>query len=241
MPLARHPDPDEVDCLIRNGELRTAIEPYLDESVWEVDFRSLSTEAENRFLESMLAWELAPLSPVARWFTPQLALQPACTLDDTQLHERLWHTIDALYEKRIVLDFTDHLSDRDLYALIRRDILPAKIKQVDLPDNYVHWDCSATTDDLARLLRQRRGTRGVASGGGPRPARQAGSGLPAGAPGRPLSGPARAAAGKTSPRPGPHGRFTGPRPAPMLPTVPLRIPPWRPPCAPCRVRSPSPA
>jgi hypothetical protein len=146
MPLARHPDPDEVDCLIRNGELRTAIEPYLDESVWEVDFRSLSTEAENRFLESMLAWELAPLSPVARWFTPQLALQPACTLDDTQLHERLWHTIDALYEKRIVLDFTDHLSDRDLYALIRRDILPAKIKQVDLPDNYVHWDCSATTD-----------------------------------------------------------------------------------------------
>lgn len=146
MPLARHPDPDEVDCLIRNGELRTAIEPYLDESVWEVDFRSLSTEAENRFLESMLAWELAPLSPVARWFTPQLALQPACTLDDAQLHERLWHTIDALYEKRIVLDFTDHLSDRDLYALIRRDILPAKIKQVDLPDNYVHWDCSATTD-----------------------------------------------------------------------------------------------
>ena len=146
MPLARHPDPDEVDCLIRNGELRTAIEPFLDESVWEVDFRSLSTEAENRFLESMLAWELAPLSPVARWFTPQLALQPACTLDDTQLHERLWHTIDALYEKRIVLDYTDHLSDRDLYALIRRDILPAKIKQVDLPDNYVHWDCSATTD-----------------------------------------------------------------------------------------------
>jgi hypothetical protein len=146
MPLARHPDPDEVDCLLRNGELRTAIEPYLDESIWEVDFQSLPTEAENRFLESMLAWELAPLSPVARWFQPQLALQPACTLDESQLHERLWQVIDALYEKRIVLDFTDHLSDRDLYSLIRRDILPAKIKQVDLPDNYVHWDCSATTD-----------------------------------------------------------------------------------------------
>ena len=56
MPLARHPDPDEVDCLIRNGELRTAIEPYLDESIWEIDFHQLPTEAENRFLESMLAW-----------------------------------------------------------------------------------------------------------------------------------------------------------------------------------------
>jgi hypothetical protein len=146
MPLARHPDPEEVDCLLRNGELRTAIEPYLDESIWEVDFRSMPTPVENRFLESMLAWELAPLTPVARWFEPQLAMQPVCTLDDEQVHERLWQTIDALYEKRIVLDFTDHLSDREFYSLIRRDILPAKIKQIDVPDNYVHWDCSATTE-----------------------------------------------------------------------------------------------
>lgn len=146
MPLAHHPDPEEVDCLLRNGELRTAIEPYLDESIWEIEFRSLPTPVENRFLESMLAWELAPLTPVARWFEPQLALQPACTLDDDRLHERLWQTIDTLYDKRIVLDFTDHLSDREFYTLIRRDILPAKIKQVDVPDNYVHWDCSATVD-----------------------------------------------------------------------------------------------
>lgn len=146
MPLAHHPDPQEVDCLLRNGELRTAIEPYLDESIWEIEFRSLPTPVENRFLESMLAWELAPLTPVARWFEPQLALQPACTLDDDRLHERLWQTIDTLYDKRIVLDFTDHLSDREFYTLIRRDILPAKIKQVDVPDNYVHWDCSATVD-----------------------------------------------------------------------------------------------
>ena len=64
MPLTRHPEPEEIECLIRNGELRTAIEPYIDESVWEIDFRHMPTEAENRFLESMLAWEQAP---VARW------------------------------------------------------------------------------------------------------------------------------------------------------------------------------
>jgi hypothetical protein len=143
MPLAHHPDPEEIECLLRNGELRTAIEPYLDEAIWEIDFRQLPTPVENRFLESMLAWELAPLAPIARWFTPILALQPACTLDDDQVRERLWQTIDALYSKRIVLDFTDHLSDRELYSLIRRDILPSTVKQVDLPDNYLHWDCSA--------------------------------------------------------------------------------------------------
>ena len=147
MPLAHHPDSEEVDCLLRNAELRDAIEPYLDEAIWEIDFRSLPTAAENRFLESMLAWELAPLVPVARWFEPPLAMQPACTLDDEQVRERLWETIDRLYEKRIVLDFTDHLCDRELYSLIRRDILPALLKQVDLPDNYTHWDCSCAGDD----------------------------------------------------------------------------------------------
>jgi hypothetical protein len=147
MPLAHHPDSEEVECLMRNAELRDAIEPYLDESVWQIDFQSLPTEVENRFLESMLAWERAPLEPVARWFEPTLALQPACTLDDDQLRERLWETIERLYAKRIVLDYTDHLSDRELYSLIRRDILPATVKRVDLPDNYVHWDCSATDDE----------------------------------------------------------------------------------------------
>ena len=144
MPLAHHPEPEEVDCLLRNAELRDAIEPYLDESICEIDFRALPTAVENRFLESMLAWEQAPMEPIARWFEPTLALQPACTLDDEQVRERLWNTIDRLFEKRVVLDFTDHLSDRELYALIRRDILPSAVKRVDLPDNYFHWDCSAT-------------------------------------------------------------------------------------------------
>ena len=142
MPLAHHPDSDEVDCLLRNCELRNDIEPYLDEAIWEIDFRLLPTAVENRFLESMLAWERAPLVPIARWFEPPLALQPACTLDDEQVRERLWETIEKLYSQRVVLDFTDHLPDRELYALIRRDILPATVKRVDLPDNYFHWDCS---------------------------------------------------------------------------------------------------
>jgi hypothetical protein len=142
MPLAHHPDSDEVDCLLRNCELRNEIEPYLDEAIWEIDFRLLPTAVENRFLESMLAWERAPLVPIARWFEPPMALQPACTLDDDQLRERLWETIEKLYSQRVVLDFTDHLPDRELYALIRRDILPATVKRVDLPDNYFHWDCS---------------------------------------------------------------------------------------------------
>ncbi len=147
MAIARHPESDEVDCLLRNAELRDAIEPYLDESIFEIDFRTLPTAAENRFLESMIAWEQAALEPIARWFSPPLALQPVCTLDDEQVRERLWETIDRLFEKRVVLDYTDHLSDRELYSLIRRDILPTAVKRVEIADNFVHWDCSATESD----------------------------------------------------------------------------------------------
>jgi hypothetical protein len=147
MPLAHHPEPEEVDCLIRNAQLRDEIEPYLDESICEIDFRSLPTPVENKFLESMLAWERAPMVSIAGWFEPAIAMQPACTLDDEQVHERLWETIERLFSQRIVLDFTDHLSDRELYTLIRRDILPATVKRVDLPDNYLHWDCSAIDGD----------------------------------------------------------------------------------------------
>ena len=150
MPLTHHPEPEEVDSLIRNAELRDEIEPYLDEAISEINFRLLPTPTENRFLESMLAWERAPLVSIARWFDPPLALQPACTLDDEQLFSRLWETIEKLFSKRIVLDFTDHFSDRELYSLIRREIFPAAVKRVDLPDNYIHWDCSA--DDAGEPL-----------------------------------------------------------------------------------------
>ena len=55
--------------------------------------------------------------------------------------------IDKLHEKRIVLDFTDHLTDRELYTLIYRDILPAREKKLDSPNNYLHWDCTGVTCD----------------------------------------------------------------------------------------------
>jgi hypothetical protein len=147
MPIARHPSPEDVDCLLRNAELRDQIEPYLDESIREIDFSSMPTAIENRFLESMLAWEQAPMAPIARWFSPPLSLPPASLLEDHELREQLWETIEQLFSKRVVLDYADHLSDRELYCLIRRDILPAAIKQVDLPDNYFHWDCSACNSE----------------------------------------------------------------------------------------------
>jgi len=147
MVMSRRPHPDEVDQLLRNAELRDELEPYLDESLQAVNVTEVPTSVENEFLESILAWERAPILPVCEWFDPPLRIPPADELDDRQLHELLWDTINKLNSRRIVLDFTDHLSDRELYSIIRRDILSSREKMIDLPKNYLHWNCAEANDD----------------------------------------------------------------------------------------------
>ena len=51
-------------------------------------------------------------------------------------------TIEKLFEMRVVFDFTDHLSDYQLYGLIFRDILPSHEKKLDRRTSYLHWDCA---------------------------------------------------------------------------------------------------
>jgi hypothetical protein len=138
--MAPHrPESEEVDQLLLNARLRDELEPFLDESVHILDCRRLPTSAENEFLAQMLAWERAPVLAISKWFDPELVLPPPDKLSDEQLHALLWETIERLYAQRIVLDFTEHLSDRQLYCLILRDILPSPEKKLALPRNYLHW------------------------------------------------------------------------------------------------------
>jgi hypothetical protein len=131
----RRPQPDEVEQLLRNAELRDELDRYFDESISRVDVQRFTLAAENEFLACMLAWEQAP------------------ALSDADLHDILWEVIRKLFSRRIVLDFTDHLSDRELYCLIFRDILPAREKKLDWPNNYLHWDCTGPSRDPEVWLR----------------------------------------------------------------------------------------
>jgi len=145
--------PDDVEHLLRNAQLRDDLEPFCDESLDTLNLRRVPTPVENEFLASMLAWERAPVLPIAQWFSPELCLSPPELLDDEQLRSVLWFTIRKLFEQRIVLDFTDHLSDRQLYCLIYRDILPSPEKKLDRSDNYLHWDCTGPGGDAEVWLR----------------------------------------------------------------------------------------
>ncbi|MFN9911151.1 MAG: hypothetical protein ACK53L_01125, partial [Pirellulaceae bacterium] len=60
------PFTDEVDQLLLNAQLRDELEPYIDESVDLLPVRQLPLATENEFLQSMLAWERAPVLPISR-------------------------------------------------------------------------------------------------------------------------------------------------------------------------------
>ena len=145
---------DDVDELLRNAELRSELEPYLDESVSRIIMHRIPLRLENEYLAAMLAWEKAPVLPIYRWFEPELRPPQAETLDDASLTAILDELILKLYENRIVLDFTDHLSDRELYRIICHDILPSHEKRLDDRASSLHWNCSSNgdPDDLETWL-----------------------------------------------------------------------------------------
>ena len=160
--------PDEVEHLLRNAELRDELEPYFDESIRSVNVDELPTPVENEFLASMLAWERAPILPISQWFEPELKLPHPDALDaTTSCTIVLWETIHKLFERRIVLDFTDHLSDRELYCLIYRDILPCSEKKIDSLDELSALGLRRRRrrpDDVAALLRHGRRARCLGRG-----------------------------------------------------------------------------
>ncbi len=147
MVMSRRPHPEEVEQLLLNAQLRDELEPYLDESLSCVNVREVPTPVENEFLASILAWERAPVMAISQWFEPELMIPTPEVLDEEEVHDILWDSIHKLYSKRIVLDFTDHLTDRELYWIIFRDIFPSREKKIDLPKNYLHWNCAGADED----------------------------------------------------------------------------------------------
>jgi len=138
---------EDVDEILRNAELRSELEPYFDESISRIDVQQISLQYENEYLAAMLEWERAPVLPVYRWFEPELRPPNSSRLTDTNLSKILEDLVESLFEKNIVLDFSDHLTDRELYDLICRNILPSREKKIDGRYGALHWDCSYVGGD----------------------------------------------------------------------------------------------
>jgi hypothetical protein len=76
------------------------------------------------FWERVLEFEKAPRGTrFAQLHKAGVALPLPDSLPDAELHEKLWEVINKLAELRVFLYHTDHLSDRELYALLWDDLL----------------------------------------------------------------------------------------------------------------------
>ncbi|TWU32907.1 hypothetical protein [Novipirellula artificiosorum] len=132
---------DEVDLMLANARLRDELEPYRDESVDSHALHRMPLQTENEYLASMLAWERAPALAIACWFNPPMQLPAPESVSDAALPRLLQNTIERLYSEHVVLKFTDHLSDRELYKIIYRDILPSCEKKLNIPGKSLEWRC----------------------------------------------------------------------------------------------------
>ena len=126
--------------------------PFADESEG-----SPSPETELRYLEQLKEWEEAPLTTWTQelWVKGYEFPEPA-TLDESSLSRELQRLIDALAASNIYLEYTNHLSDRELYEHLLHKTLEEPVEQtVDTTPAAWHVDLTGagSEKDLDAWLR----------------------------------------------------------------------------------------
>lgn len=98
-----------------------------------------SPEAKAQFWMSVAAYEQTPSTTHFHLLEESgVELSAPESLGDRQLKAKLWEVIEALARLRVFLSQTDHLSDRELYTLLWRELLREPVKDMPL-DNSSAW------------------------------------------------------------------------------------------------------
>ncbi|HET9831750.1 MAG TPA: hypothetical protein VFP91_08570 [Vicinamibacterales bacterium] len=106
-------------------------------------------DVEEQFWKNVLAVENAPeAAPFDELLRAGLTLQPAAELDDGALVPKLWEVIRGLEDLGVYLEFTNHLSDRQLYTVLWTETLrePMALAPND-PNSGWHIDMTAASSD----------------------------------------------------------------------------------------------
>ena len=138
---------DDIDARVEKLKQKTAALNEGQMRTWTA--AGCPPELEEQFWNDVLAFESAaeerPFEVLVR---SGLALSPPDELDDVQITAKLWEVIDGLASLQIYLLFTDHLSDRELYARLWTEVLrePVALPPEDSNSSW-HIDLSVGADD----------------------------------------------------------------------------------------------
>lgn len=120
------------------------LERKIQQSGGEVtEFMEMDPALKLKYLEQVVKMEEQYLSDESTFdilaeLHKRLELPDQAKLDDRQLTEKLHAIIDILAQFHVGLDFTDHLSDRELYTLLLNDILQ---EGVEIYGDGIHATC----------------------------------------------------------------------------------------------------
>ena len=146
---------DDVDARIE--ELKRKAASLNDGQMWTGVAPDCPPGIVEQFWKQIVAFESAvEEQPFDVLIRSGLTLPPPGELDDAQITVKLWEVISGLAFLRVFLLFTDHLSDRELYARLWSDILrvPTALEPED-HDGAWHIDLTGTgsEEDVAIYLK----------------------------------------------------------------------------------------
>ena len=89
------------------------------------------------FMRSVIAFEEATATnDFSQLLEAGVHVPEESTMDDRTLARKLWEIIHGLAERKVYLEHTDHLSDRELYRRLRNDILLQSTSDLDPASGY---------------------------------------------------------------------------------------------------------
>lgn len=132
---------EAVDREIHIEQLRREIEEVAGGEMFSGKSADCDPRIEESFLEHVLALETGGFkSPFETLTQDGFDLPPPEQLDDTALSAKLWELIHELAKRRLFLESTNHLSDRELYTWLWSDALREELMGFGLPFGNCHLD-----------------------------------------------------------------------------------------------------
>ena len=111
----------------------------------------LTPEVQEQFWWNVVAFETAGRTDLIKELQAiGVELPEPDVLDDVALHKSLWRLIEGLARLRVFLEQTDHLSDRELYTQLLRELLPEEMPALDV-DKSSAWHINVLGYDKPEL------------------------------------------------------------------------------------------
>lgn len=135
-------EPDEQeqrDREIHINELKRQADAISGGQMISGEMEDAPPEVVEQFWERVVDWETAPQTThMAQLAKMGIDLPAPETMDDATLSAKLWEMLTALGKINVLVEFTDHLSDRELYTYLWSEGL--RLETPDLPfDEASHW------------------------------------------------------------------------------------------------------